>query len=113
MDKTTIKTLGDAVGLPDEVDKERIRKMILRYDDKHPGYIKHAIEEARAQHALLGGKTTEYGEVNKQAGGRLLFELPQGLYKKIDEAYPLMFREKSHLRWFIKHFKELLIPERY
>lgn len=112
-DKGHAKTLGDAIGLPDDVDKERIRRLVLQYERKHPGYIQNAIDEAKAQHALLGDRAVKFGEVNKGAGGRLLFELPEPLHKKISDAYPLMFSDKKHFQWFCKNFKELLVPEVY
>jgi hypothetical protein len=108
-----MKTLGDAVGLPDEQDKEAIRRMILRYEKKHPGYIQGARDEAKREHQAQGGKTAEFGEVNKAARGRVLFELPEELYQSIYNSYPLMFSDTKHLRWFVKNFKELLIPEKY
>src|SRR5688572_5416829 len=111
MDKTTKKTLGEAIGLPDDVDKENIRKIILKYDKKHPGYIQHAISEAKADFA--GTDKAKFGEVNKSAHGRVLFELPEELHANLETYIPTLFREKTHLRWFIKHFKELLIPEKY
>lgn len=112
------KELGDAIDLPDDVDKERIRRMILRYEKKNPGYILNCIQEARAQHQYSDtmGKTkkaVKYGEVNEGISGRLLFEIPEELYRDIEDAYPVMFKNKKHFRWFVANFKELMIPEEY
>lgn len=107
------KSLGDAVGLPDELDKEFIRKLITKYDKKYPGFIKAARDEARAQHAAAGGDTAKFSEVNSDARGRLLFELPEELHHNIEQSYPLMFSNKKHFRWFCKNFKELMIPDKY
>lgn len=108
-----LKDLGDVMGLPSEEDKERIRRMILRYEKKHPGFIQQARDEAKEQYAAVGGMKQKYGLVNKAAHGRVLFELPEELLNWIDRAYPLMFRSKTQLRWFVKHFPELLVPEKY
>lgn len=107
--------LAEIVGLPTEQDKERIRRVILRYEKKHPGYILAAIEQARAEHRAdgLGTRKAEYGEVNKAAGGRVLFELPVELGEQITNIAPFVFKNKQHLRWFVKNFRELLIPPKY
>ena len=113
MDKNTYKTLADAVGMPDNVDKENIQKIILRYEKKHPGYIKHARDEAKAEYAAEGGDKQKFGVTNKQAAGRVIFELPEELYHDIEAYMPTVFRETKHFRWFVKNFKELMVPEVY
>lgn len=105
--------IAEKIDKPTDNDKERIRRMILRYDRKYPGYIKAARDQAKAEHALLGGQTQKFGLVNKQASGRVLFEIPDELYHAIVKVYPTMFLARPHLRWFIKNFKELLVPEKY
>lgn len=107
------RDMGEAVGLPDEEDKNRIRRMILKYERKHPGFIAHARDEAKAQYKVEGGQKQKFGLADEQSSRRLLFELPEELYKWIDTAYPLMFQNKKHLRWLIQNFRELLIPEKY
>lgn len=111
----TTDDLAEMVGLPTEQDKEKIRRAILRYEKKHPGYIQAAIEQARGEHRAEGLHTdkAKYGVVNKQAHGRVLFELPNELGQQITSITPFVFKNKKHLRWFIKHFPELLIPSKY
>ena len=112
-EKSTYKTLGDAVGMPDDIDKERIRRIILNYEKKHPGWIAHARDEAKRDFFQQGGMKQKFGEVNKQAGGRVVFELPEGLHQQLEEYIPTLFREKKHFQWFVKNFKELMVPESY
>lgn len=105
--------LADMVGLPTQNDKEKIQRLILRYERNHPGYILHGIQEVRREHFEQGGRKQKYGEVNKSAQGRILLELPEDLGKQITDVAPFVFKDKKHLRWFIKNFPELLIPEKY
>ncbi len=107
------RDMGDAVGLPTQEDKDRIRRMLLKYERRYPGYIAKARDEAKKQYAVEGGQKQKFGLVNKGASGRMLFEIPEELFHWINKAYPLMFQNKKHLHWFIKNFNELLIPEKY
>lgn len=108
-----LKTMGEVVGLPDEEDKERIRRYLLRYEKDHPGEIGFHIGMAKEHFKEAGGDKQKYGLVNKQASGRTLFELPNEVGQWLEQAFPLMFRDKKHTAWFAKNFKELLIPELY
>lgn len=110
------KTLGDAIGMPDEQDKAFIRKLILVYEREHPNLIKTTIDAAKKDqvensHGLKN--VSEFGLVDKQSSRRHIFELPESLVAAIEQYFPTMFREKKHFRWFIKNFRELLIPDRY
>lgn len=109
----TAKSMADVVGLPDNEDKERIRKYLVQYEKKHPGEIGAIVAIAREDFRQQGGRVEEYGEVNKQAHGRTLFELPENLGRWMDQAYPLMFKSREHTLWFAKNFPELLIPRKY
>jgi hypothetical protein len=110
---TNLKGVADAVGLPDQQDKERIQRYLARYDKAHPGEIQFHISMAREHFRAAGGAKQKYGLVNKAASGRTLFELPNEVGQWLEAAYPLMFRSKEHTAWFAKNFPELLIPERY
>lgn len=104
------KSLADAIGLPDEEDRKRIMDRILKYEHEHPGEIIAIRDHARQ---LSKATKNKHGVVNEESRRRYLFELPEELGHWMGQAYPLMFREPSHTRWFAKNFKELLIPERY
>lgn len=120
--KGGVQDLGAAVGMPDDIDKENIRRMILRFEKKHPGFIGHAREEARKDLVQnKGWEALDYGEIEKKGGKgitsttnrTLVFELPEELMNKIEQAYPTMFRDRSHFQWFVKNFRELMVPEKY
>jgi hypothetical protein len=117
MDKNTYKTLGDAVGMPDETDKQNIQKIILRYEKKNPGEIKQIIDYARKHSKAM---ENEFGLITEQnAKGisstsvRYLLELPPKLHEQIEAYIPTIFRDKKHFRWFCKNFKNLLLVEKY
>lgn len=110
------KSLGDVIGMPDDQDKTFIRGLILAYEKERPGWIKHTIDEARREQQAVNGpitKRTDFGLVDGHSARRHIFELPQGLVETIETYYPTMFREKKHFQWFVKHFKELMVPEKY
>lgn len=102
------KTLADAVGLPDEEDKVRIQHFLKRYEKEHPGEIQFHRDTARARL-----KDPELGIVDDQSARRYLFELPVEIGNWLGQAYPLMMKDRNHLRWFCRNFPELLIPERF
>lgn len=105
--------MGDVIGLPDAVDKARIEAYLRRYEKAHPGLIKEIMQTVRQDFAEQGGRKALYGEVNKQARGRTLMELPADLGHWLESAYPLMFRHKKHTAWFLKNFPQFLIGEKY
>src|SRR3954469_22828195 len=105
----TAKSMAEVVGLPDEEDKQRIRRYLLKYEREHPGEIAFHINMAKEHFRAAGGAKQKYGLVNKSAAGRTLFELPNEVGRWLEAAYPLMFRSKEHTAWFAKHFKELLV----
>ncbi len=105
--------VADIVGLPDEKDKENILIIIKNFEKENPGVLVHTIESARRDFKEQGFEKAEFGVVNKAAQGRIVFELPQELAGKIEEAYPFMFRDKKHFAWFVQNFKALMIPAKY
>lgn len=117
----SLSTMGDVVGLPDAEDKARIQRYLVRYEQQHPGEIQAIRLLARQllyseDNVLKQDKSftnKDHGIVNKGANGRVLFELPEGIGRWLDQAYPLMFRDKKHTAWFARNFKELLVPESY
>lgn len=109
----TAQSMADVVGLPDKQDKERIQKYLVQYEKQFPGEIGSIVYLAREDFRKQGGRVAEWGEVNKAARGRTLFELPERLGQWMEQAYPLMFKDKKHTAWFAKNFPELLLPNKY
>lgn len=109
----TPNSMADATGLPDSIDKKRIEHFLAVYEKHHPGELQAIKKFAQDQHAAQGGRLKDFSEVNKQARGRVLFELPEPVGKWMEQAYPLMFKDKRHTAWFAKNFKWLLIPPKY
>lgn len=107
LDKSQYKSLGDVVGMPDEDDKKQIRRIIIRYNKKHPGEIQFHRDTARDR------LTNEWSEVDDDSHRRYLMEIPEGLFAQLEAYIPTLFREKKHFAWFCKNFKELLIPRKY
>ena len=110
-----IKSLGDAIGMPTEADKAFIRKLLVEYDKEHPGQIKAYRDDGKRELEINGtfNGRQKFGVTGKQASMRMIFNLPPGLARAIEAQYPTLFRSKNHFRWFVRNFKELLVPERY
>lgn len=110
-----VKSLADVVGMPDAQDKEWIRKIILKYEKKHPGHIQKSVEDARKEMAEMSSAfhdVLEYGIVDKATNRKRVLELPEELGAMIEASYPTLFRDKKHLRWFLKEFPELRLPRK-
>lgn len=107
-----IKTLGSAIGMPDNEDKEIIRRVLVQYEKAHPGEIQFHRDAARAR-IVESGKSTEFAVLDKDSSRRYMFELPVEIGMFLEKSYPLMFRDKKHFAWFCKNFPELLIGERF
>jgi len=117
IDKKTYRDLGDAVGMPDEMDKKHVQKILLRYEKEHPGEIAQIIRFAQANSAAaanpFGRVTAASGKGIDSNSGRYIMELPQELHQKLEEYIPTLFRNKRHFSWFCKEFKSLVLPEKY
>lgn len=107
MNKREYKTLGDMIGMPDDVDKEHIKKMLNSYDKKHPGEIVFHRNTAR------DNQWNDFNVIDKQSNRRYLMELPPELFNSLEEYIPTLFREKKHFAWFCNNFPDLLIPRKY
>lgn len=115
----TVNTRGgqdvaDAIGMPDDKDYETLVRIIQRYEKKFPGRLRHTITEARNEF-----KAGTYGSSLMSSEGQAVisrdsnmtydFELPEDLYRAIEQVFPSMFVSKKHFRWFKKHFRQLTI----
>lgn len=104
------KSLADVIGLPDEVDKRRIQRYLLKYEKAHPGEIQFHRDAARER---LSEENKKFAVIDKTSQRRYLFELPEEIGIWLGQAFPLMFKSREHTAWFCKNFKELMIPEKY
>jgi hypothetical protein len=103
------KTSAKAVGLPDDLDVKNIETILRNYEIARPGEIKKFVQLAREESENLKNdfgsnsrgvlKGTESGTEFRRA-----VTMPIGLFRQIEEAYPLMFTNKKHLHWFMKKF---------
>lgn len=105
--------LGDIVGLPDDWDKKNITNLIRNFETAFPGAIKENQIAAKAEYEKTRAASNKYGELIKSSGTRHIMTLPNALVREIEEAYPLMFRDKNHFEWFVKNFNDLVLPEAY
>ena len=117
LDKKKYQDIGDAVGMPDQKDKDYIRNIILRFEKNNPSMIKHLIDEARKESSadeefgLVSGKNQKVGISSNS--GRYMMELPEQLHEQIEAYIPTIFRSKKHFAWFCRNFKELMLPRRH
>lgn len=120
LDNSKKNLMSDVVGMPDDVDKDYIQRLLLKYEKVHPGWIKFTRDKAREQvgsdnleFALTSGSASRKGKFTMGANTRYLLELPAELHEAIESYIPTMFRDQKHFYWFCKNFRELLIPEKY
>lgn len=107
--KKDYKTIGDAIGMPDYIDKLNLRKIISGYEKEFPGEIKIFMQFAKANSRAF---ENEFGIINKNSGMRYILELPPMLHAQIESYMPTVWRERKHFRWFCKQFPELVIPDK-
>lgn len=119
LSKDAYKTLGDAVGMPDDEDYKYILGLIEAYDRKHPGELLYWRDHARDTSVA---SNNDWGLVKANglgknggdlSGHRYMLEIPQVLHDKIEKYIPTIFRDKKHFGWFKKKFPGLLIPRKF
>lgn len=111
LSKMSQKDLGRSQGhgTPDEWDYENIERAIKVYEKAHPGVIRRMYDDVCNEMAL--SDISKHGEV--LAGVRKGFWLPSktgtsdfGLQEWMEKAYPSLWQEKKHARWFIRKFPQ-------
>lgn len=109
------KAMATSVGLPDDKDVTNIERCLKQYEAARPGEIKIFVARAkREQEQLnndLGMNHNSYRSSGKASFRRAL-TMPIGLYRMIDEAYPLMFNNPDHLHWFMRKFPQFNIARK-
>jgi hypothetical protein len=114
----TVNTRGkgdvaDAIGMPDDQDYDTLVRIFRRYEKKFPGRLRHTLEEARQE--FISGTygtrlmTDHKALVNKESNMTYELELPEELYRAIEQVFPSMFVSKKHFGWFKKKFAQLTI----
>ena len=114
------KSLAGAVGMPDQKDWENICNIIKLYRKesiKRYGFdiLLDCVTQARNEYREAGRDYSQgkFNIVNKDSAMRYHFEFPESFVGVIQTAYPLMFTSKEHYHWFLKHFGELRISEKF
>ena len=109
--KLSQKELGDtqASSMPDDWDFENIEQALGRFEYDHPGLINKMYNDVCTEIALSGiKKNADLGQ-----GIRKGFWLPASpkknkfdLQKWMEQAYPSFWRDKKHMRWFMRKFPQ-------
>lgn len=108
-------TMATSVGLPDDRDIENIKAAMRQYNTVRPGEIQAHIKKAKKEQQMLAnedGSNMRFGESKNKAYFRRSLTMPIGLYRMIDDAYPLMFTDKRHLHWFMRNFPMFNVARR-
>jgi len=104
-----------ATGLPDDLDVENINVILRNYEIARPGEIKTYVKQAKEEQKNLknesGSNASAYTESAKVQYRRAL-TMPIGLFRQIEEAYPLMFSNKNHLHWFMRKFPQFNVAKK-
>ncbi len=99
----------DPVGLPDEKDIVNIKVIIRNYEVSRPGEIAAFVKQARKDKELADN---DFGSSQDKSKRRVL-TMPIGLLRQIEAAYPLMFKNRRHLKWFVDNFRGFNTHKRY
>lgn len=112
---STKTLMSDVIGMPDNLDKQYIQRLILNFEEAHPGWIKSTRDTAREELADKKFGTTKMSRSSSIAATntRYMLELPEELNDAIEKYIPTIFRDIKHFQWFCRTFPELLIPEKY
>lgn len=99
----------DPVGLPDEKDITNIKTIMRNYEKARPSEIAAFIAQAKKDKELTDN---DFGSTHDKSKRRVL-TMPIGLLRQIESAYPLMFKNRKHLQWFVTNFKGFNTHKRY
>lgn len=120
-DKGAVKSLADAVGDPDDWDKENLTHLINSFKRRKFSVegqlitgntlIQMCRDEARASHGV--GYGNQFNLKIKDSDTRAVTAIPQALYEELENTMPTIFREKKHFEWFIRKFPIFMIADRY
>ena len=113
---------SDTIGMPDDEDYKNICTIIRNFEHKYfniegfkitgKEFIKMCVDESKMAHGLDGknAKLNPYGVKTDKA--RVNMSLPIPLEQTISQAYPTMFRDKNHHKWFFERFPQFRVSER-
>lgn len=114
LSKLSKKELGDAraSSTPDEWDYENIDRAIKVFNKAYPGLITRMYNDVCTEMALTG--ISKHAILNEQSGFQKGFWLPSsprkdgsfGLAEWMERAYPSLWREPKHARWFMRKFPQ-------
>jgi len=119
---------SDIVGMPDEWDKENIRRIIKNFSEEKfsfteedgsvttmtgEAWIVSEVEDAKESHRQGLDPINEHGLKSKDSDMRVATAMPNVLWARISEAYPTLFKDRKHLTWFVKNFKMFQVPNKF
>ena len=106
-----LKTLGDAIGMPDAEDEAFIQNLITIHEKMTGGLLAHTLREARREFetGAKGSLLNDTAMVNKRSSMTYDYEFPNSFVVLMEKHYPTMFRDVSHYRWFKKKLPGLMI----
>lgn len=103
----------DAIGMPDALDKENIKRLIRKFDEEHPGLNQESVAAARWEYENLVDKSAgDFNIKSKDSDLRHLVTMHPLFAKELEEGYPGIFRWPEHTIWFAKNFPEFRVARR-
>lgn len=109
------KGMAKASGLPDDLDIENINVILRNYELARPGEIKAYVDVVKEEQKNLkndsGSNANAFTESAKVQFRRAV-TMPIGLFRQIEESYPLMFSNKEHLHWFMRKYPQFTVARK-
>lgn len=106
-----MKSMANAVGMPDSEDETLLYQLIEIYERKTGGLLAHTIRNARNEFEVgnHGLSSNKFAVVNKQSAMRYDFEFPESFVHVIEKHWPTMFQDKKHYAWLKKKLYKLMV----
>ena len=113
LSKMSNKELGDArkSSIPDQWDYDNIERAIKVFDKAYPGLIVRMFADVCLEVEASG--IDKYATISRDSDFRKSFWLPSapksdgfGLAEWMERAYPSIWREPKHAKWFVRHFPQ-------
>lgn len=89
-----------------EQDKKLCKAVINTWIKTHPSEI---AEFYMAKEELKKRQTDKYA--SRGQGMRHALEVPTDLARKLEKLFPLVFKDKDNLHWFMREFPVFCIPD--
>ena len=101
------------MALSPELRQDLITKIVTAWEFKNPEAMRNAYKMVKLTRSTRANVFASDG-TKDDMDLRLMLRLPQGLWKMFAQLLidPAPFHEASELKWFMKNYKQYVVPEK-